>query len=394
MLIRVALSMAVGYLLGSLSPSYFLGIWLRGIDIRTVGFKNAGVRNVKTVLGLWPAVITACIDLGKGIAAMLIALRLLDIDPLFTVLPVAAAVAGHVFPFYLRFRGGKGTATAIGVFLYITVLEILLGSFSPLSLAVLLLVALLSYLASRCGDVAAIVTFGFMLILTPLELGFSGNGLLNIGLSVYMLSMNTWLAVRHGVFSGGDERLKTKLWRIIARPFALLFVLIDMLSSRTVTLIVLGTVAAGFVVLDFIRLFTKVEMNTIYRKGERRKFSSMTAFLSAGFMCFLLFPGSMPYYALAYVTIGDMFSKLIGIRYGRTRIFRDRTLQGTLGFLSGSMAAGYILYMISPIPLAAVAIGCVTAAVTEVFSEALDDNFTVSLVSGGAMYGYTYFTHG
>ncbi|MBE3064494.1 MAG: glycerol-3-phosphate acyltransferase, partial [Spirochaetes bacterium] len=63
---RIGLSLLVGYLLGSLSPAYALGRLLKGIDIRTVNFRNAGTRNVKATLGLWPAAVTAAIDTLKG----------------------------------------------------------------------------------------------------------------------------------------------------------------------------------------------------------------------------------------------------------------------------------------------------------------------------------------
>jgi glycerol-3-phosphate acyltransferase PlsY len=65
-------ALLLGYLLGSLSPSCVLGRLLRNIDVREVNFRNAGVRNVKATPGFWPAALTAVIDLGKGVAAVLL----------------------------------------------------------------------------------------------------------------------------------------------------------------------------------------------------------------------------------------------------------------------------------------------------------------------------------
>jgi dolichol kinase len=246
------------------------------------------------------------------------------------------------------------------------------------------------FLATRNGDVTAIVSFSFMAILTPLELGWSGNGLLNFGLSLYMLAMSAWLSWRHGIFEPIDSQDR-RTWRVVARPFALLFIPIDLVWGRTVTLSIIGIVSVIFIVMDLVRIFTAKELRGIYRKGESRRFSSMTAFLVAGFLCFILFAGAMPYYALAYVTIGDLFSKLIGRKYGKTPLFRDRTLQGSLAFLAGTLLSGYTLLLLVPISLLAAGIGMITATATEIFSEPLDDNFTVPLVSGGAMFAYAFF---
>lgn len=111
------LSIPLGYLIGSFSPSYFLGRWLKGIDIREHGDGNAGGTNAYHVLGLKAAIAVIVIDVSKGLLALGIA-SLLGAGPLFVHLAGAAAVAGHVFPFYLSFKGGKGIGTAIGIMAY------------------------------------------------------------------------------------------------------------------------------------------------------------------------------------------------------------------------------------------------------------------------------------
>ncbi len=111
------LCIPLGYLIGSFSPSYFLGRWLKGIDIREHGDGNAGGTNAYHVLGLKAAVAVIVIDVSKGLLALGVA-SLLGAGPLFVHLAGAAAVAGHVFPFYLSFKGGKGIGTAIGIMAY------------------------------------------------------------------------------------------------------------------------------------------------------------------------------------------------------------------------------------------------------------------------------------
>jgi acyl phosphate:glycerol-3-phosphate acyltransferase len=178
--IAIPAALALGYLLGSVSPSYVLGWVLKGVDIREVNFRNAGVRNVKATLGFWPAVITAVIDVTKGVWAVVLSQAFLGLPDTLVALPVAAAVAGHICPFYLGFRGGKGIATAIGAYIYFTGFQIASGAFPLITFCALLAVALVMYLASHNGDVTGMVTFFFMLVATPLELGWTGISILTV----------------------------------------------------------------------------------------------------------------------------------------------------------------------------------------------------------------------
>ena len=101
------------YLLGCASPAYLAARWRLGRDIRTLGSGNAGARNAARVLGprLGAAVLLA--DLAKGALAVALARRL-GVDGPGQVLAVTAAVAGHVWPAQLGFRGGKGLAAGFG----------------------------------------------------------------------------------------------------------------------------------------------------------------------------------------------------------------------------------------------------------------------------------------
>jgi len=107
----------LGYLIGSISPSYILGKLLRDIDIREHGDGNAGGMNTYYVLGLRPAIITVVFDLSKGLISMYLA-TLLGASPICIQLTGMAAILGHVFPFYLKFKGGKGIGTAVGILFY------------------------------------------------------------------------------------------------------------------------------------------------------------------------------------------------------------------------------------------------------------------------------------
>ena len=103
------------YLLGSL-PVAFMAGRVHGIDIRRAGSGNVGATNAFRTLGVAAGAITLALDMTKGAAAVLLAERLAT-NPA-TMVPAAGvcAVIGHLFPVWLGFRGGKGVATAAGVF--------------------------------------------------------------------------------------------------------------------------------------------------------------------------------------------------------------------------------------------------------------------------------------
>ncbi len=112
----LALLLVGAYLLGAVPFSYLIVRWLRRTDVRSVGSGNLGATNTLRAAGRGPAAAVLLLDLGKGLAPVLIA-RSLGQPSVLQALSGVAAVCGHVFPLYLGFRGGKGVATAAGAFL-------------------------------------------------------------------------------------------------------------------------------------------------------------------------------------------------------------------------------------------------------------------------------------
>ena len=119
------LFVALGYLLGSVPSSYLAGRLVRGIDLREHGSGNLGATNTFRVLGAKVAAPVMIFDVLKGWAPAAL-FPLWDRSPLWTwaLAYGAAAILGHVFSLYMRFRGGKGVATAAGVFLALAPLAV------------------------------------------------------------------------------------------------------------------------------------------------------------------------------------------------------------------------------------------------------------------------------
>lgn len=118
----------LAYLLGSIPFGYLLVRLSVGGDVRETGSGGTGATNVTRRAGKGVGVLTLLLDLLKGMAAVLIARRLLGVGEggeWWVCAAAAAAVLGHVFPVWLRFRGGKGVATGSGVFLVLAPLATL-----------------------------------------------------------------------------------------------------------------------------------------------------------------------------------------------------------------------------------------------------------------------------
>ena len=105
------------YLLGSIPFGLLLSRIFGGGDVRTSGSGNIGATNVARVAGPVAGVLTLLLDAGKGAAAVWLAARFSNESATWMMIAVLAVLLGHCFPIWLRFRGGKGVATAAGAFL-------------------------------------------------------------------------------------------------------------------------------------------------------------------------------------------------------------------------------------------------------------------------------------
>ena len=143
------LVVAFGYLLGSV-PFAFLLARRGGIDLRETGSGNVGATNVLRTRGLVQALMVVGLDAAKGMLAVIMAQRLGD-GPATPVVAGLAAVIGHIYPVWLRFRGGKGVATTGGMFAVLV----------PVPAGIAIVVFVLMAAATRyvsAGSVAGAVT--------------------------------------------------------------------------------------------------------------------------------------------------------------------------------------------------------------------------------------------
>jgi glycerol-3-phosphate acyltransferase PlsY len=111
------LALPIAYLLGAIPFGYLLVKWKTGGDVRASGSGNIGATNVLRTTGRIAGLATLLLDIAKGYAAVWIAGRLTDEDPLWMSLAMVAVLAGHAYPVFLRFHGGKAVASFVGALL-------------------------------------------------------------------------------------------------------------------------------------------------------------------------------------------------------------------------------------------------------------------------------------
>lgn len=174
--LSIAIAIIGSYLLGSIPSAYIAGRLRKGIDIREVGSRNMGAMNVFYKVGIVSGLSVLAVDIGKGAAAVALA-RWLGLPVIVEMLAGATAVIGHGFPVWLKFRGGRGGATLIGVFIFlmpwgipiglaIFSLLLLLTRFPTLSYSIALLCfPFVAWLIYHRGDY---VVFSSLMLLIPL----------------------------------------------------------------------------------------------------------------------------------------------------------------------------------------------------------------------------------
>jgi glycerol-3-phosphate acyltransferase PlsY len=118
-------AIVIGYLLGTLPTGYVLTRWIAGADLRSIGSGGTGATNAQRALGWRWGIAVAAVDILKGVFAVLIA-RWLDAGDLGVALAATAAILGHCWPVWLRFKGGKGVATGAGAAIALTPWALLL----------------------------------------------------------------------------------------------------------------------------------------------------------------------------------------------------------------------------------------------------------------------------
>lgn len=194
----IVISLALGaYVLGSVPTAYILVRWMEGEDIRDFGSRNVGALNAYNRTGVWAGLLVLLVDTAKGVLAVA-APRLLGVDPWVLFITTSLVVAGHNWPVFLNFRGGKGAAAIFGISLVIVPWLTVITA-GPSILVMLLL-----------RNVVLGAALGFILLNTLLWV--TGQGAEQVGLCLLLTLLVTGtyvLNVRDHILTS----IKARRWR-------------------------------------------------------------------------------------------------------------------------------------------------------------------------------------
>lgn len=196
----------IGYLFGNIQTSYILGKYVKKIDIRTLGQGNAGASNAVESLGWKFGAVVAIVDVIKGVLAVLLVRQLFDAGfdaegaPLLYIAGYSA-VLGHIYPFFMNFKGGKGTATMIGVLLGLNPVYGLIG--------ILVIIS-----TTFITDYIAVGTLALVIYIAAMTF-FKDLGLLPVAISVLggLLSLKLHLPNYRRIQEGRETKLSNVLKR-------------------------------------------------------------------------------------------------------------------------------------------------------------------------------------
>lgn len=328
------LLLASGYIIGSASPGYFFGRIIKRIDIRDFGNRNTGASNTYRVVGPVYGLIAGAFDLIKAPLVYYLGLRF-GVHPDLALLAGLAAVLGHIFPFYLGLRGGKGVASLTGLLL----ISLFYG-----------------------GAVYSLLLLAGMLVY---YLGF---------VKPAKISLRHWL----------------KLFSIIF-PLGLIW-----LPSEPI-LWALGAMLAASFLFDLAR-FLSPALNEKYlgqgqfsKSKERIRFSGYTTYLSSSFLVLAFFPKEVAVISLLFFVLGDFlapFSASTAAYLPKTRLIGDKTIGGAAVVFAISFLAGWFLNGLTPLALSLeiVVAGAFFTALFDQLSFRIDDNLLVPLGTATALW--------
>ncbi|MFW9867040.1 MAG: glycerol-3-phosphate acyltransferase [Candidatus Thorarchaeota archaeon] len=386
MIIISIFSIIFGYILGSILPAYILGR-LKGIDIRKIGTKNAGTSNVYHELGLKYALITGTYDFFKGLLAIWIS-SLFGANFAITQLAGYAAVIGHVFPFYIKFKGGQGLATSMALLIYYVINYIFYDTIILVFLLYILLILILFRVACKVSNLLAMLIYP--LLGYSLWVFYPGNKF-NIFASIilsYIVIMAFYNIIKFKTIKVKEE-LKHNWWKLVFYPFLMIFVVLYAYLP-IISLILIGVLT---IIMGSISLMKYLNQNRegktlgrikqFFQEIKIKKLLLISITLMGMFLAMIIFSfinKNIVIAALTYSLFGITFSMFFNISFGRRKLFH-KTLEGFLGFIIIVLILAFVLFSILDLTPLILLVGGLGTAVFWTIPLRINQHLTLPIVS-------------
>lgn len=205
---RIIIGIFLSYLIGSIPTAYIFGRLLKGIDIRNFGSGNVGATNALRVLGRWPGITVLFLDILKGFIPVVFLGNSLSpqtnyISPeAFRIILGSSSIAGHSWTIFLKFKGGKGIATSLGVLLGLAIKIPGLKIILVLVILSWFLIFIVTRIVSLASILCAVLLPVYILLLKP-----------TFTLIISSLILSIFVILRHRsnlqrLWQGKEPRLK------------------------------------------------------------------------------------------------------------------------------------------------------------------------------------------
>lgn len=318
----------LGYLVGSVSPGYFFGKIVKNVDIRQFGNHNTGATNAYYEISPVFGILTGLFDFIKAPLVYFLVLWINPhLPPELAVIVGFAAVIGHIFPFYLNFKGGRGVASLGGL-----VLATITQTQSWFALAMV------------------------------------------IGAVFYMILIS-------------DRISDTWSWRKSMKLSALFLVFGFVEISEKLFLNFTAILLIIALLFDFLRLYnTKINLWYLGRKSlakqkELKRFSGYTIFLFSAFLIFKFFSPEIALISLVFFILSDLAGPIGGKLFLYKEIARSKTWGGASLIFSVCVFAGIFIKSLSSLSIGweTILMGALVVTILDQLSFLLDDNILVPL---------------
>jgi len=327
------LAIVFSYLIGSVSLGFFFGKIFKGINVRDYGNKNTGATNTYNILGKAYGIISGAFDFFKTPLAYYISISFFKISPDLAILISLFAVLGHIFPFYLKFKGGRGVASLFGL--------CAITLFYTQSVFALALIS---------GTI-----FYTLKISKNTTLDYPFRKLLKLGALVMPLGL---------IF--------------LPRSPVIFSIFVVLIFS-------LGFDVLRFLISDLNKKYLSIHF--FAKQKEKKYLSGISLLFLSTFLVFFFFEKEIAVISITFFILGDIFAP-IGKKFLAIPFIKDKTLGGFLIIFSVTFISGIFLNSLTPLDLSlqTLIIASLLTGIFDQLSFLLDDNALVPFGTSLSLY--------